>query len=186
MIHDKSPKQEASITSESIRVGACGWQHAHWQGTFYPDDMPGDWRLSYYANEFSTVLVPQACWLQRMKSQECSEHEDDWLDVPESFRFYLALDDEQYRTPLRDFMASDFVASMQGRVLGGVSTQADYDAQLGVAMIKVGEKDLRGWRQWLEQFESLSRPLNAVILTDPDLKIQPLFDFKALLELMQL
>jgi len=44
-------------------VGAYGWDHVDWQGVFYPDDLPEDWRLTYYANEFKSVYVPQSVWL---------------------------------------------------------------------------------------------------------------------------
>jgi hypothetical protein len=32
--------------------------HPGWNATFYPPEMPEDWRLSYYANEFRAVLLP--------------------------------------------------------------------------------------------------------------------------------
>lgn len=41
-----------------LLTGACGWRHAGWAGSFYPDDLPPEWRLTYYANEFRTVLAP--------------------------------------------------------------------------------------------------------------------------------
>lgn len=40
-----------------VLVGAAQWQVEQWQGSFYPDDLPTDWQLPYYANEFSTVLL---------------------------------------------------------------------------------------------------------------------------------
>ncbi|TVO77056.1 DUF72 domain-containing protein [Sedimenticola selenatireducens] len=65
-----------------IKMGSFGWDHKDWQGPFYPDDLPADWRLSYYANEFSVVLVPFSVWT----ADECATWHD---DVPESFRFVL-------------------------------------------------------------------------------------------------
>ncbi|HKK06173.1 MAG TPA: hypothetical protein VKA50_10035 [Gammaproteobacteria bacterium] len=41
-----------------LLIGSRGWQHAGWQDSFYPDDLPPEWRLTYYANEFRVVLVP--------------------------------------------------------------------------------------------------------------------------------
>jgi hypothetical protein len=40
-----------------IRVGAVTWDVAQWQENFYPLDLPDDWRLPYYANEFHTTTV---------------------------------------------------------------------------------------------------------------------------------
>jgi uncharacterized protein YecE (DUF72 family) len=40
-----------------IHVGTSGWHYDHWQGPFYPDDLPPvDW-LSYYADRFDTVEI---------------------------------------------------------------------------------------------------------------------------------
>ena len=54
MIHDSGTDTEHA---HGLRLGARGWRHAHWENDFYPDDLPPDWQLAYYANEFSTVLV---------------------------------------------------------------------------------------------------------------------------------
>lgn len=45
-----------------ILIGANGWLHPAWQTTFYPDDLPDDWQLGYYSNEFPIVLMPAAYW----------------------------------------------------------------------------------------------------------------------------
>lgn len=40
-----------------VLLGALDWQHPKWKEGYYPDDLPTDWRLSYYANQFQTVLI---------------------------------------------------------------------------------------------------------------------------------
>ncbi|MEJ1353156.1 MAG: ABC transporter permease [Candidatus Sedimenticola sp. (ex Thyasira tokunagai)] len=70
-------------------VGARGWDHDVWVGSFYPDDLPSEWRLGYYANEFPGVLVPEAEWSGTGESGW-----EEWCDeVPEGFCFYLELSD---------------------------------------------------------------------------------------------
>lgn len=70
---------------EPVRIGARSWNHQDWVGSFFPDDLPVEWRLSYYANEFSTVLVPVELW-----QETCLESLDQWReDVYENFRFVL-------------------------------------------------------------------------------------------------
>jgi hypothetical protein len=72
-----------------IHVAARGWLHPSWQGDFYPDDLPEDWRLSYYSNEFRTVVVPEVEW-----SDLGSIELERWVeDVPDSFLFYLEVED---------------------------------------------------------------------------------------------
>ena len=69
----------------NIQLGAYGWQHAHWLNRFYPDDLPEDWQLMYYSNEFNSVLVPTAYW-QTHSIDDCVE----WLgNVHEHFRFFV-------------------------------------------------------------------------------------------------
>lgn len=72
-------------TKLKINLGAFGWQHAHWLNGFYPEDLPEDWQLMYYSNEFSTVLVPASYW-QTNSLSDCAE----WIDnVHEDFRFFV-------------------------------------------------------------------------------------------------
>jgi len=71
-----------------IEVIARDWDRPDWRGEFYPEDLPEDWRLSYFANAFESVLVPATSWheapLERLAQ---------WAkDVPDRFRFYLELD----------------------------------------------------------------------------------------------
>jgi len=43
---------------ENIAIGALGWLHPKWDETFYPEEMPTDWKLDFYSNQFSTCLLP--------------------------------------------------------------------------------------------------------------------------------
>lgn len=38
-----------------VRVGCSGWQYRHWQGDFYPEDLPPSRWLQYYTSRFDTV-----------------------------------------------------------------------------------------------------------------------------------
>jgi hypothetical protein len=40
-----------------IKVGCTGIFNTQWGKSFYPDDLPDDWKLDYYANEFSIILL---------------------------------------------------------------------------------------------------------------------------------
>lgn len=76
------------MTHIDLRIAARDWDHSHWQGEYYPDDLPAEWRLPFYANEFRAILLPPQKWLA------ADSHElEDWLDeTPEDFRFYLEID----------------------------------------------------------------------------------------------
>ncbi len=57
---------------ENVEVGAMGWACE----AFYPEDMPSEWQLEYYANHFSAVLVPSTQWPDWTEAQ--------WQDFLES------------------------------------------------------------------------------------------------------
>jgi len=68
-------------------LGARGWDHPAWQDSFYPDDLPPEWRLSYYANEFNAVLASSDLW-----GAADAELIASWADdVHDGFRFFLEL-----------------------------------------------------------------------------------------------
>jgi len=43
-------------------IGAKGWEHEQWQGSFYEDGLPDDWHLTFYAKRYHTVLAPYEFW----------------------------------------------------------------------------------------------------------------------------
>lgn len=70
-----------------IFVGARGWQYPDWSGEFFPDDLPDDWRFSYYSNEQQAILVPFD-YLRRYTEEDWAE----WVeDAPDDFAFYVEL-----------------------------------------------------------------------------------------------
>lgn len=48
--------------NQSIQLGVYHWQLFADDASFYPEDLPEDWRLSFYANEFETACI-DADWI---------------------------------------------------------------------------------------------------------------------------
>lgn len=83
------------VTSRLVLVGAVGWNHPEWRGSFYPDDLPGDWLLPYYNTHFQAVFLPALAW-QSASSQEWAH----WLDdTREDFVFVLEAGDPAVAAP---------------------------------------------------------------------------------------
>lgn len=79
-------------------VGAVNWQHAAWQGSFYPDDLPEDWLLSYYNTQFQTVYLPASVW-QNVPESTWTQ----WLnDTQEGFCFVLEAGSSAAAKPASD------------------------------------------------------------------------------------
>jgi len=45
------------MMTEMLHVGTSGWHYDHWQGAFYPGDLPSDRWLAYYTERLTTVEV---------------------------------------------------------------------------------------------------------------------------------
>jgi uncharacterized protein YecE (DUF72 family) len=41
----------------TVRIGTSGWVYPHWQGVFYPEDLPRSGWFEYYARQFKTVEI---------------------------------------------------------------------------------------------------------------------------------
>lgn len=69
-----------------LLIGSRGWQHADWDDSFYPDDLPAEWRLTYYANQFRVALVPGERLVEEALSAE--DNPTRWCeDSDAGFRF---------------------------------------------------------------------------------------------------
>lgn len=99
-------------TKPEIRVGARGWDFEQWNGEFYPDDLPEDWRFSFYSNEFYAVLVP-AGYLARYSPDDWQE----WIeDTSKDFCFYLELSENDAWQDVEVYL-SLFSEKLKGVVL---------------------------------------------------------------------
>ncbi len=69
----------------NIRVGTSGYAFKEWKGNFYPEDLPDDEQLGYYASQFGTVEINNTFY--RLPKEHVLV---DWASqVPEPFRFAI-------------------------------------------------------------------------------------------------
>jgi len=94
-----------------VDIAAYGWEHPEWDGVFYPEDMPGEWRLDFYCNEFRAIVIPAEKWA----GSDCDPL-DEWVGaLGDDTRVYLELPPEPPASRVREA-----VAAMTGRVAGFV------------------------------------------------------------------
>lgn len=92
-------------------MAAQGWHHASWHPEFYPQDLPIDWRLSYYSNEFCAVSVPADMWAAADAGKIRA-----WMEeVHEDFLFYPGVAVVQ-----TDWVQFARKAQLLGEQLGGI------------------------------------------------------------------
>jgi hypothetical protein len=82
-----------SVETHRVLMGTCGWNHKAWLNNYYSEDLPEDWQLGFYSNEFPVVYMATEEWVNNEDLFEWTE------DVSENFRFVLEisgdiLDDE--------------------------------------------------------------------------------------------
>jgi len=70
-----------------VRIGTIGWLFESWDKSYYPEDIPQDWKLGYYANELTAVVVPEDLWGQA----DHEELEEMAGEVHEDFGFYFQI-----------------------------------------------------------------------------------------------
>lgn len=77
-----------NVSGKTLHIGSRGWLHPHWSSTFYPDDLPDEWRFLYYSNEFNCVLLPSEYWLNTEPADVAQ-----WIgDCNDDFVFYVEID----------------------------------------------------------------------------------------------
>lgn len=114
----------------TVLLGAEGWLHPAWARDFYPDDLPEEWRLTYYNTQFRAVYLPYLIW-----SDASTAEIRQWVeDTQPGFRFVLE--------PGPQANADDTKASLLGNRLGRIAAREDphllwFDAQTDLKQLKV-------------------------------------------------
>jgi uncharacterized protein YecE (DUF72 family) len=83
------------MAPHAIRVGTSGFAYDHWDGPFYPEDLPANRRLEYYARRFSSLEL-NVTFYRTPRARTFTS----WRDtVPDGFRF--AVKASRYLTHVR-------------------------------------------------------------------------------------
>jgi len=70
-----------------MEIGAAGWQYPSWSENFYDEELPPEWHLTFYSNEFRFCMIPWSDW-----GTASPEQLEQWADdIDEPFRFFLQL-----------------------------------------------------------------------------------------------
>lgn len=107
---------------DNVLIGSRGWLHSGWQHNFYPDDLPQDWQLAYYSNEFSMVVIREQEWMQ------IEDMADLQKECPEDFQFLI----EWPVLALTENLFGQFIDRIQqlGRQCAGVIIPAQQEPLL--------------------------------------------------------
>lgn len=121
-----------------VEVVPRGWEGRDWISDFYPSDLPPEWRLAYFANEFPALLVSAERWLGAGDGLA-----DLAAEVPEGFRCYLELPGSAWDA--RPWRSA--VERLGARLTGLVTTDPARapDPGAGVPFFLLAERSQPGW-----------------------------------------
>ena len=129
----------------SLYVGTSGYSYKEWKGSFYPEKIPANEMLSYYASRLHAVelnntfyRLPQPSMVESWKAQ-----------VPENFRFSVKV--PQVITHFRRLKD----AGQQTRLM--LKTVSAFEQRLGAVIFRLPEnmkKDLKRLESFLKELPS--------------------------------
>jgi hypothetical protein len=172
----------------SIGIVADGWWCLADTASYYPEDLPADWQLGYFANEQEGVYIDLAHWRTRL-----AESLHNWAaDVHRGFRFYLehpTVTDPAVHpgTGLGTHLGGFIRWSDAGT--GRVLTPVDPDADQGplretAAVLRCPPElrgDLRAAAAWLRSIASQHQAALVVLPTPSSSQLADWKDLRALL-----
>lgn len=176
--------------AERLLLGTVGWQRPAWLGGYYPSDLPPEWRLAYYANDCSCVLLPAVDWCDgdRLALEAAVD------EAPESLVFLLeaaSRADRRIADRLGIFPEAQTVLLVDrpSRAVGHLPqwlAQADgswVDSESGARLVRwpIETFDMRALRA---RAEDLDRSVRALVLDGTAADPGRVRELRTLLELM--
>lgn len=73
---------------KNIKVGVCNWLQFPSNNSFYPEDIPAEWKLSYFANEFEAACITLTDDMDHGRLLEWME------DLPDTFHLSFEVADK--------------------------------------------------------------------------------------------
>jgi hypothetical protein len=204
---------DSSNMPDPIELAAFGWEREDWLAEYYPEDLPPDWRLGFYANEYRNVLVPMSFWSN-------DPDVDEWPDLAEKgLGFYFYIDGQLTIESLQNMRAAagELGAGLQGVVLDAedsdcaalqkqfddlirevdvavVTPCADYiqcwqpglvGGHYGAGIVRLGtEAEPRALRQVIEQYVQQTSSEHPILFVDAPPEVLKML--RTLLDLMGL
>jgi len=113
-----------------LYAGAVGWNHDAWEGTFYDEDLPPEWRFQHYANQLRSVLLPSS-FLKTVTAEARRE----WLEECDpDFRFVPCFEPD----------AETNVQDAEGHI-------SIIDSHMAVLVLHIGEHNVQWYRSYSSQ-----------------------------------
>lgn len=173
-----------------LLLGTVGWERPDWVDTYYPGDLPPEWRLAYYANDCGCVLVPASVWCRG----ENPDLEQGLEEAPPGLSLFLQAPADAplpVASTLRLFAARRAVLLVERAdsryrdlpqwVAEGPDSWVDRDSAARLVRWSIDAVDLRDLRA---RGETLDREVRALVLDGPGADPGVISGLRTLFELM--
>lgn len=127
----------------NIQLGACDCLGPDWLDGFYPDDLPRDWLLDYYANEYPIVCLHVERW---------EELRGLGLDWPEQLTGFIEITREALREPA----ILSALPPARALIVHDENAQSRLEASGVKGDVILAEPGSNGWRAKLAEGRLLS------------------------------
>lgn len=160
----------------TVDIAAYGWESESWQG-FYPADLPEDWRLDFYCNEFRAVVVPTGAW-QKIGDVDLEEWRE---NAHEQFRFYFEKSSKQVSDSV-----DEMIESLGAQWGGWICHEDDQDDDCAPSVWYEGETEPRKMRELVEGLDEKigTAERGVVVVNSPDEPWEVASNMRQLVELM--
>lgn len=160
----------------TIDIAAYGWESDSWK-EFYPADLPEDWRLDFYCNEFRAVVVPIEIW-QKIDADILEEWRE---NAHEQFRFYF----EKSAKPVSDSL-NEMIESLGAQWGGWICHEDEKDGGCTPSVWYAGETEPRKMRELVEGLDEKigTAERGVVVVNSPDEPWEVASNMRQLVELM--
>jgi hypothetical protein len=172
-------------------LGVVGFGHAAWAASYFPHDLPADWRLAYLANDCDCLVLPPASWCDQ-GGAAASLRADAVEEAPRTLRLFLQLPPDRIPpaacfAPFAELSPTLLVQKQVPLPLDWPQWCADGADQwvdaAGRRLVRwqVDEVDLRDWRA---RAERLASDVRALVLDGPAGSPSALRDLRIMLQIM--
>lgn len=177
-----------SNLSARLLLGTVGWSDRAWVRDYYPAGLPPDWRLAYYANDCSCLLLPAGEWREGLRDELAEALEE----APDTLRLFadgagagIAAPDPALLPPERTVMLADRRGTpppgYRQWVADGPGSWADPESGSRLLRWAVDGLDLRALR---ERVEAMTARPDAIVLDGEAAGPRRVVELRTLLELM--
>jgi hypothetical protein len=172
-------------------LGVVGFEHAAWAASYFPQDLPADWRLAYLANDCDCLVLPPASWCAQ-GAAAASFWPDVLEEAPQTLRLFLQTPPDRIPAaacfePFAEFSPALLVQDQVPLPVEWPQWRADGADQwvdaAGRRLVRwrVDEADLRDWRS---RAERLAPDVCALVLDGPAGSPSALRDLRIMLQIM--